>query len=126
MDLNESTVLSILDKQELKSPMAKKKIINQKEKQNLIPCKFNEHMLQSTSHQILNYVNCVPSSLQFCLWLHDLVCSLSQIHKQYELGNSFESREKESQGVTITTRDRHGIWLSVQKLSMTARRCIIG
>lgn len=40
-------------------------------------------MLQSTSYQILNYVNDAPSSLQFCLWLHSLACSLSQIHKQY-------------------------------------------
>jgi len=44
-----------------------KAIVNKK---TVISCKFNKHMLPTTSYQILNYVKCASFNLQFCLWLH--------------------------------------------------------
>lgn len=71
---------------------------------DLNSCKFNEHMLQSISHQILNYGNGVPSSLQFCLWLHSLACSLSQIHKQYGIRQKLTVQgEKKPEGLQLET-----------------------
>lgn len=82
-------------------------------------------MLQTTSHQILNYVNCVPSSLQFCLWLHILICNLSQIHTQYEVSRPQcpgKDRIQAAEELIITTRARGDIQHPSENLSVTTGR----
>lgn len=57
-------------------------------KKAVISCKFNEHILQTTLYQILNYANCASFNLQFCLGLHSPVLIWRQIHRNGNQGNS--------------------------------------
>lgn len=48
-------------------------------------------MLQTTSYQILNYLNCASFNLQSCLWLHSPI--LKGIYPGMEMKETLLSRE---------------------------------